>query len=89
MGSLRTFQVCAKTDCTRFDGWGARAALKTKAPSTSTRWPASGLDSTALDSIANTFDSVSTQSTRPLWRESDIDSNTVVLVLMTNTVNKL
>jgi len=31
MGTLRTFQVCAKTDCTRFDRVGARVrALKTK-----------------------------------------------------------
>jgi len=92
MGSLRTFQVCAKTDCTRFDRVGARVrALKTKvAIYVDTLAPASGLDSTALDSIANTFDSrLYAIDTAAFGRESDIDSNTVVLVLMTNTVNKL
>jgi len=92
MGSLRTFQVCAKTDCTRFDRVGARVrALKTKvAIYVDTLAPASGLDSTALDSIANTFESrLYAVDTAAFGRESDIDSNSVVLVLMTNTVNKL
>src|SRR5467141_3554487 len=92
MNTLRTFQVCAKTDCSRFDRVGARVrALKTKvAIYVDTLAPASGLDSTALDSIANTFDSrLYAVDTAAFGRESDIDSNTVVLVLMTNTVNKL
>src|SRR3989449_141964 len=92
MGSLRTFQVCAKTDCSRFDRVGARVrALKTKvAIYVDTLAPAGGLDSTALDNIANTFDSrLYAIDTAAFGRESDIDSNTVVLVLMTNTVNKL
>jgi len=92
MNTLRTFQVCAKTDCSRFDPVGARVrALKTKvAIYVDTLAPAGGLDSTALDSIANTFDQrLYAIDTAAFGRESDIDSNTVVLVLMTNTVNKL
>ena len=92
MNTFRTFQVCAKTDCSRFDQVGARVrALKTKvAIYVDTLAPAGGLDSTALDSIANTFDQrLYTIDTAAFGRESDIDSNSVVLVLMTNTVNKL
>jgi hypothetical protein len=92
MNSLRIFQVCAKTDCTRFDRVGARVrALKAKvAIYVDTLAPAGGLDSTALDSIANTFEQrLYAIDTAAFGRESDIDSNTVVLVLMTNTVNKL
>src|SRR2546422_8229080 len=92
MGSLRTFQVCAKTDCSRFDRVGARVrALKTKvAIYVDTLAPAGGLDSTALDSIAVLFDQkLYAIDTSAFGRESDIDSNTVVMVLMTNTVNKL
>ena len=92
MNSLRTFQVCAKTDCSRFDRVGARVrALKTKvAIYVDTLAPAGGLDSTALDGIATTFNQrLYAIDTAAFGRESDIDSNTVVLVLMTNTVNKL
>ena len=92
MNALRTFQVCAKTDCTRFDRVGARVrAVKTRvAIYVDTLAPAGGLDSAALDAIANTFDQrLYAIDTAAFGRESDIDSNTVVLVLMTNTVNKL
>ena len=92
MDSLRTFHVCAKTDCTRFDQVGARVrALKSKvAIYVDTLAPAGGLDSLALDSIANLFDTrLYAIDTTAFGRESDIDSNTVVMVLMTNTVNKL
>jgi len=92
MNSFRTFQVCAKADCSRFDRVGARVrALKTKvAIYVDTLAPAGGLDSTALDGIATTFNQrLYAIDTAAFGRESDIDSNTVVLVLMTNTVNKL
>ena len=92
MGTLRSFEVCAKTDCTRFDKVGARVrALKAKvAIYVDTLAPAGGLDSLALDSIANLFDTrLYAIDTAAFGRESDIDSNTVVMVLMTNTVNKL
>lgn len=92
VGSLRTFQVCAKVDCSRFDRVGARVrALKTKvAIYVDTLAPAGGLDSTALDSIANVFEQrLYAVDTAAFGRESDIDTNSVVLVLMTNVVNKL
>jgi len=92
MNTRRVFQVCAKTDCSRFDPVVARVrALKTKvAIYVDSLAPAGGLDSTQLDSIANTFDQrLYAIDTAAFGRESDIDSNTVVLVLMTNTVNKL
>src|SRR5216117_3784951 len=92
MNALRTFQVCATTDCSRFDRVGARVrALNGKvAIFVDTLAPAGGLDSTALASIATTFDQrLYAIDTAAFGRESDIDSNTVVLVLMTNTVNKL
>jgi len=92
MNTVRTFQVCAQTDCSRFDRVGARVrAVKTKvAIYVDTLAPVGGLDSLALDSIANTFDQrLYAIDTAAFGRESDIDSNTVVLVLMTNTVNKL
>jgi len=92
MNSLRQFMVCARTDCSRFDRVNARVrALKSKvAIYVDTLAPAGGLDSTALDSIANLFDlRLYGIDTAAFGRESDIDSNSVVLVLMTNTVNKL
>jgi hypothetical protein len=90
--ALRTFQVCAKTDCSRFDRVGARVrAISGKvAIFVDTLAPAGGLDSTALDNIATTFDQrLYAIDIAAFGSESDIDSNTVVLVLMTNTVNKL
>jgi hypothetical protein len=92
MNSLRSFMVCAKVDCSRFDKVGARVrALKTRvAIYVDTLAPAGGLDSTALDSIANVFDQrLYAVDTAAFGRESDIDNNSVVLVLMTNVVNKL
>ena len=92
MGSVRTFQVCAKTDCSRFDRVGARvrAVSNTVVIYVDTMAPAGQLDSTALDSIARLFDQqLYRVDTAAFGRESDIDSNSVVMVLMTNTVNKL
>jgi len=92
MGTARTFQVCATTTCSRFDRVGARvrAVASKVAIYVDTLAPAGGLDSTALDSIARLFDQrLYAIDTAAFGRESDIDSNTVVLVLMTNTVNKL
>lgn len=90
--SLRTFMVCAKVDCSRFDRVVARVeALKAKvAIYVDTLRPAGGLDSTALDSIARVFDQrLYGVDTAAFGVESDIDGNSVVLVLMTNVVNKL
>jgi len=92
MNSLRQFMVCAKTDCSAFNRVGARVrALTSKvAIYVDTLAPAGQPDSAALDSIATTFDQrLYAIDTAAFGRESDIDSNSVVLVLMTNTVNKL
>ena len=89
---VRTFQVCAELDCSRFDRVGARVkALRTKiAIYVDTLAPPGGLDSTALDALAAVFDQrLYSIDTAAFGVESDIDSNTVVMVLMTNTVNKL
>ena len=89
---LRTFQVCAKVDCSRFDRVGARAkAISSKvAIFVDTLAPGGGLDSIALDSIARTFDTrLYAIDTTAFGRESDINQDSVVMVLMTNTVNKL
>jgi len=88
----RVFQVCARVDCSRFDRVVARAkVVKSKlAIYVDSLAPGGGLDSASLDSIANVFDQrLYATDTAAFGRESDIDSNTVVLVLMTNTVNKL
>ncbi len=92
MNDLRKFQVCAKTDCSRFDSvWAQVRAVNGKvAIFVDTLAPPGGLDSASLDAIATTFDQrLYAIDTAAFGRESDIDSNTVVLVLMTNTVNKL
>src|SRR4051812_8553915 len=92
MGSTRTFQVCAKTDCSRFDRVGARVrAVSNKVVIyIDTLAPAGQLDSAALDDIATLFDQqLYPIDTAAFGEESDIDSNSVVMVLMTNTVNKL
>src|SRR2546425_932481 len=92
MNSLRQFMVCAKTDCSAFNRVSARVrALTSKvAIYVDTLAPAGQPDSAALDSIATTFDQrLYAIDTAAFGRESDIDSNSVVLVLMTNTVNKL
>jgi hypothetical protein len=52
--------------------------------------PVGGLDSAALDSLAALFQTrLYPTDTAAFGRESDIDTNTVVMVLMTATVNKL
>ncbi|HEY6093177.1 MAG TPA: hypothetical protein VIV83_14370 [Gemmatimonadales bacterium] len=92
VGTLRHFKVCAKVDCSKFDDVFARVrALASKvAIYVDTLAPAGGLDSAQLDSLAQQFDTtLYAVDTAAFGRESDIDSNSVVLVLMTNTVNKL
>lgn len=88
----RTFKVCAELDCSRFDDVVARAkGISAKvAIFVDSAAPANGLDSTQLASIARNFDTLLYAiDTAAFGRESDIDANGVVMVLMTNTVNKL
>jgi hypothetical protein len=92
MGTLRHFKVCARVDCSKFDDVFARvrAVASKVAIYVDTLAPAGGPDSTQLDGIAQLFDTLLyAVDTAAFGRESDIDTNSVVLVLMTNTVNKL
>ena len=92
LNDQRTFMVCARLDCSTFTRVIARVrAIQSKiAIYVDTLAPAGGLDSTQLDSIAKTFDQrLYAIDTAAFGRESDNDSNSVVLVLMTNVVNKL
>ena len=88
----RTFKVCAKLDCSRFDDVVARAkGISAKVVIfVDSLAPAGGLDSVQLDSVARTFDQrLYAIDTAAFGRESDINQDSVVMVLMTNTVNKL
>jgi hypothetical protein len=94
LGSTRQFMVCARLDCSRFDRVTARvqALRATVAIYVDTAAPAPpiGLDSGALDALATLFDAqLHAVDTAAFGPESDIDTNSVVLVLMTPVVNRL
>jgi hypothetical protein len=92
MGSQRTFKVCAKLDCSSFANVAAtvRALKSNVAIYVDNTAPAAGLDSAALDTLATLFETrLYPTDTAAFGRESDIDTNSVVMVLMTPTVNKL
>lgn len=93
-GSTRQFNVCARLDCSVFESvTGTVRAVKSKVAiyvDNAAPTPPDGLDSLALDSLASLFDTkLYAVDTAAFGRESDIDSNTVVLVLMTAKVNEL
>ena len=92
LGDKRTFKVCSKSDCTTLDTVGA--VVKTVgahiAIYVDTLAPSPQLSQTALDSIAAVFDArLYPLDTVTFGGVSDIDGNSVVIVLMTRTVNKL
>src|SRR6266567_1856544 len=92
MGSQRTFKACARLDCSVFNDVTAtvRALKSNVAIYVDNTAPAGGLDSTQLDSLAATFETrLYPADTAAFGRESDIDTNSVVMILMTPTVNKL
>jgi len=92
MGSQRTFKACSKLDCTSFANVTAtvRALKSNVAIYVDNTAPAGGLDSSQLDTLATTFETrLYPADTAAFGRESDIDTNNVVMVLMTATVNKL
>jgi len=94
LGSTRQFMVCARLDCSRFDRVTARvrALRATVAIYVDTAAPAPpiGLDAAALDGLATLFDSrLHALDTAAFGPESDIDTNSVVLVLMTPVVKRL
>ncbi len=91
-GDARQFHVCATTTCSRFQTVTATVqAVRNKvAIFVDDAAPAGGLDSLALDALSRTFDdTLYPTDTAAFGRESDIDANSVVLVLMTPVVNKL
>jgi len=92
VGNARTFKVCANTSCSTLNNVGAiaRAVGAHIAIYIDTLAPAPGLSASDLDSLKNVFDSrLYPLDTTTFGHVSDIDSNSVVIVLMTNQVNKL
>jgi hypothetical protein len=92
LNSLRQFKVCATMTCSSFATvtGKVRALDSTVAIYVDTAAPAGGPDSAALDSLAGQFQNrLYATDTAAFGRESDIDTNSVVMVLMTPVVNKL
>jgi len=90
-GTSRTFKVCATLTCSTFATVTATVrALKSNVAIYVDNAAPPGLDSVALDTLAALFETkLYATDTAAFGRESDIDSNGVVMVLMTPTVNKL
>jgi len=92
VGSARTFKVCGNSRCSTLVNVGAvaRAVGAHIAIYIDTLAPSPGLNAGDLDSLKQTFDAVLYPlDTVTFGHVSDIDSNTVVIVLMSNQVNKL
>ncbi len=92
VGSTRNFQVCATLTCSSFQTVTAtaRAVGGHVAIYVDNTAPAGGLDSADIDSLFQIFEvHVYRVDTTAFARESDIDSNGVVIALMTPTVNRL
>jgi len=91
-GSTRQFKVCSRLNCSQFATVTATAlAVKSKvAIFVDNDAPPGGLDATQLDALADLFDTrLYATDTAAFGVESDIDANSVVLVLMTPVVNRL
>ncbi|MGH7698995.1 MAG: hypothetical protein ACREMJ_00525 [Gemmatimonadales bacterium] len=92
VGQVRGFNVCARLDCSRFDSVYARAEVVGEhlAIFVDTLAPAGGLNAADLDTLRTLFDSrLYPIDTAAFGHESDINADSVVIVLMTNVVNKL
>ncbi len=92
LGSLRTFSVCATDDCSVYQPVVGRALIVGQhvAIYEDTLAPPGGLGTTDIDSLEAVFDGrIYALDTLAFGRESDDDSNGVVIVLLTNVVNKL
>jgi hypothetical protein len=91
-GSTRTFQVCSTTDCTSFVGVTATALHvgRKAAVYLDNTVPGGGYTQADIDSVGNLFDDyLYPIDTTAFGRESDLDGNGVVAVLLTDQVNKL
>ena len=92
VGSQRTFQVCSTTDCTSFVSVTATALYvgRKSAVYLDNTVPAGGYTQTDIDSVGNLFDNyLYPIDTTAFGRESDLDANGVVAVLLTDQVNAL
>jgi hypothetical protein len=92
VGSLRTFTVCAALDCSSFRQVTGRVRVSGAhvAVYVDTLAPAGGLDSAAIATLAQTFDTHGYDvETAAFGGVSDVDSNGVVITLMTPVVNSL
>ena len=91
LGSLRTFAVCADLNCVTFDTVTARAQSVGAhvVIYVDTLAPANGLDAADIDTLQQVFDThVYSVDTAAFGSVSDVDSNGVVLTLMTPVVNR-
>ena len=92
LGSTRGFKVCGDLNCSTFKNVGARVQKLGQhiAVYIDTLAPANGLTSTDLDTIKTVFDSILYPiDTTAFGRETDVDNNGVVIVLMAGAVNQL
>src|SRR5438874_516220 len=92
VGTLRSFVVCAKLDCSQFKTVGARAQAVGAhvAIYVDTLAPAGGLTSADLDTLKQVFDTLLYPlDSAAFGAVSDIDANGVVIALMTPVVNAL
>ncbi|HET6578661.1 MAG TPA: hypothetical protein VFG66_10070 [Gemmatimonadales bacterium] len=92
IGSKRTFDVCATTTCDSFVQSHATAKVVAQrvAIFVDDSAPAGGYSQTDLDQVGALFDShLYPIDTTAFGRESDLDDNGVVVVLLTPRVNEL
>ena len=92
LGSVRTFAACAALDCTKFKKVSARARAVGAhvAIYIDTLAPAGGLDSAHLDTLRQVFDTLLYPlDSTTFGAATDLDTNGVVIALMTPVVNAL
>jgi hypothetical protein len=92
VGDMKTFKVCGNLTCSSLQTVTATAKTVNGhlAIFVDNAAPANGLTQGALDSLGTLFETrLYAIDTTAYGRESDIDGNTVVEVLMTGVVNKL
>ena len=92
LGNVRQFSVCGDLNCSTFPKVTATAKSVSGhlAIYVDNAAPAGGLTQNDLDSLASLFNTrLYAVDTTAFGRESDIDNNSAVIVLMTSVVNKL
>lgn len=92
VGDKRTFKVCGTTSCTRFASVSATAryAGSRIAVFLDDTVPANGFSASDMQTLGALFDQqLYPIDTAAFGRESDVDANGVVLVLLTDRINAL